>query len=179
MNNIPNKSSWILSVVGFSVLAAFCGVGVAWIVVGILANAFKSHGDQLVAGCMPTLIAGGVLGFVAGLVVSIRAAKSDPKTEQKIEKKYIGKGGRVQIYFGAPMFVIAACTPILERLSHILGNRIAIYVYLGFALAIIAVSLFLYDRIPERFIIPVGIIGWLLVVVLAFGLCFYMMRQLV
>jgi hypothetical protein len=91
MNIVPNRSSRILSIVGFSILAAFFGVGIAWLAVGILATIFKQHGDQLVAGSMPILIAGGVLSFIVGLVVSVRIAKSDPKTEQRIEKRYVGR----------------------------------------------------------------------------------------
>ena len=177
MSNTSNKSSRILSVVGFSVLATFFGVGVAWLVVGVLAVIFKQHGDQLVAGSMPILIAGGTLGFLVGLVISVRVAKADPETERKIEKRYVGRRGRVQIYFGAPLFIVAASTPLLEMLSHRFGDRIAIYSYFAFFLLAIAVSLFLYDRIPERFIVPIGIIGWLLIVLLAVGFSFYMMHQ--
>jgi hypothetical protein len=173
MNDVPNKLSRILSVVGFSILAVFFGVGVAWLAVGILVSIFNRHGDQLITGCMPILVAGGVLGFVAGLVVSLREARSDPKTEQKIVKRFMGKSGRETIYLGVPMLVIAACAPLLEPLSHHFGDRIAIYSYYGFALVVIAVSLLLYDRIPERFIISVGVIGWLLFVLMTFGFWYY------
>ncbi len=179
MSNISNRSSRTLSVVGFSVLATFFGVGVTWIVVMILASISKRLGDQIFAGSMPMLIlfAGGALGLVAGLVVSIRAARSGSKTEQRIRKRYVGRGGRVQIYFGAPMFVIAACTPLLDLLSRRFGDRTAIYSYFGFILVVVLVSLFLYERIPARFIVPIGIIGWLLVVLGGIGVCLYMLRQ--
>jgi hypothetical protein len=177
MSNTSNKSARILSVVGFSVLSTFFGVGVAWLVVGILAALFKQHGDQLIAGSMPILVAGGALGFLVGLVISVRVAKADQETEQKIEKKYVGRRGRMQIYFGAPLFVVAASTPLLDTLSHHFGDRIAIYSYFGFFLTVIAMSLFLYNRVPERFIIPIGIVGWLLIVLFAVGFSVYMMRQ--
>lgn len=173
----PNKSSRILSVVGFSILAAFVGVGIAWLVVGILAAIFKWPGDQIFAGSIPILIAGGAFGLVVGLVVSFRVARSDPETEQKLEKRCVGRRGRLQIYLGAPLFVVNAATPLLDVLSHHYGDRIAIYGFFGFFLAVMAVSLFLYDRIPEKFIIPIGIVGWLLIVLLAVGFSFYMMHQ--
>jgi uncharacterized membrane protein len=161
--------------VGFSVLCAFFGVGVAWIPIGILAKTFKPHSDRFVSEIMPILIAGGVIGLVAGLIISIRMARLDKKTAQKIEKKFLGRGDQLRIYFGAPLFVICACLPVFERLSHRFGDNIAIYISLGL-IGVLAFSLFLYDRIPARFIIPVGIIGWLLIVLAAFGFCFYTIR---
>lgn len=176
MNNAPNISSRVLSFVGFSVLCAFFGVGVVWILIGIFAATFKQNGDPLIAGSLPMLIAGGVIGLAMGLVVSIKTARLNKKTAQKIEKRFLGRGDRLRIYFGAPLFVIAAGMPLFERLSHRFGDSIAIYISLGLALGVLAFSLFVYDRIPARFIIPVGVIGWLLIVLGAFGFCFYTMR---
>jgi hypothetical protein len=132
MSTTPNKSTRILPIVGFSVLAAFCGVGVTWLPVSILAILFKHHREQIVAGCMPILIAGGVLGFVADMVVSTRVARSDPKTEQEIERRYVGSNGRLKIYFGAPLFVFAASGALVDLLSRHLSNRVTAYTYFGF-----------------------------------------------
>jgi hypothetical protein len=68
--------------------------------------------------------------------------------------------------------LFAALSLLFERLAQIVGEKAVAYVALGIALIIVAMSLVLYNRIPERFIIPVGIIGWLLIVLLAFGLIF-------
>jgi hypothetical protein len=178
VNNDPDKLSRILSGVGFSILTAFFGVSIAWIGVLILQVVFDSHGDSIIAGCEPILTAGGVIGLVSGLIVSMRVAKSDPKTRQKIEKRFVGRGGQMQIYFGAPAFIVAVGTPlILGRLTHTLGDNGAAYVWLGFIAVVLVVSLIIREHIPERFIIPIGIIGWLLIVLGAFGLCIYMMHQ--
>jgi hypothetical protein len=84
----------------------------------------------------------------------------------------------MQIYSGAPMFIVAVGTPlILGRLTHILGDRGAAYVWLGFVAVVLVVSYIIRDHIPERFIIPIGIIGWLLVILGGAGLCVYMMHQ--
>jgi len=157
----------------FAILAGFCGVGLTWIVVGLLANTiFKNNADKFVSESMPVLTGGWVVGFIVGLVVSLFVARTEAKTEKEIEKKYIGSGGRGKIYLGAPLFVIAALSLLFERLAQIVGEKAVAYVALGIALIIVAMSLVLYNRIPERFIIPVGIIGWLLIVLLAFGLIF-------
>ena len=59
----------VLSVAAFSILAAFCGVGVAWVVIATVANHMsKDRGDGFVAGSVPILVAGAVAGFIVGLV---------------------------------------------------------------------------------------------------------------
>lgn len=172
-----DQFSLLLRITGFSVLATFCGVGIAWIAVGTLANLFKDQGDRIVTGSMPVLILGGVLGLVAGIIVSVRVARAKLKTRRKIDRSYIGRGGRVRIYFGAPLLLMGTAVPLLDLLSRHFGNQIAIYGYFGLCLAIVAASLFLYDRIPARFIIPIGITGWLLLVLSAFGFSLYMMHR--
>lgn len=171
-----NTSSRLLSVIGFVVLSAFCGVGLAWIIVGLFASSMvKGRADSFVAQSMPVLAVGGVLGFVIGLLVAMRVARADPETEAKLRKKYIRRSDRVRIYFGAPMFVIAISVPLLEPLTRLVGTSAGAYIWLGIALAIIALSLFIHDRLPDRSIIPIGIIGWLLTILLAIGMGLYML----
>jgi presenilin-like A22 family membrane protease len=64
------KRAWlILSVAGFSVLAAFCGVGVVSMVLAMIANGMtKDRGDGLMANSVPMLVSGGIIGFFVGLV---------------------------------------------------------------------------------------------------------------
>jgi hypothetical protein len=84
----------------------------------------------------------------------------------------VGRRGRLTIYLGAQIFIFAAFTPVVGTLSKRFGDHADIYSCLAFLLVVVAVSLFLYDRIPERFIVPIGIIGWLLTVLLAIGFAF-------
>ena len=44
------------------------------------------------------------------------------------------------------------------------------YVIVGTIMAVAAVNMILYDRIPRKLLVPIGIAGWLLV--LAIGTCF-------
>jgi len=69
MTNIINKSSRFLSVLGFSVLAAFCGGGAGWLLTAIFAVIFKQHAAQLLTECIPMLIVGGAIGLIIGLLV--------------------------------------------------------------------------------------------------------------
>ena len=112
MGNTPGKSSRILSVIGFSILAAFSGVAGARLVVGILAAIFRHHREQLIPGSMPFLFAGGAQCFLIGLVVAGYVANAAHGTRQKIEKNYFDRSGRQQIYFGAHLFIVAACLPL-------------------------------------------------------------------
>ncbi len=165
----------VLSVGGFAVLSGFCGVGATWIVVALFTKDVLKNdaSNKLETVILPRLVIGGVLGFIVGLVAALLVVKAGLKTQGKIERKFIGPTDRLRIYFGAPLFVIAVSSVFFERLLHMVGVGTGAYVGLGIALAIIAVSLFLYDRISKRFIIPVGIIGWLLTVVLVVGLFFF------
>jgi hypothetical protein len=173
MTNIFNKSSRILSALGFSVLSTFCGMGVGWVATAIFAIIFKQRAERLLSECIPMVIVGGALGLIIGFVVSFRVAKLDATSCQKIEKKYVGWFGRLKIYRGAPLFVWASFVSLLGRtLTDRFGDRITIYICLGFLLMMTALSLFLYDRIPRKFIIPIGIIGWLLMVLLALRFAF-------
>ena len=70
-----------MSIAAFGVLSTFSGVGAAWIVVSTIArvlnhfsasppaNPFAGRpGDGFIANSIPILLAGGVIGLVAGLV---------------------------------------------------------------------------------------------------------------
>lgn len=168
----PITVSRIFSVGGFAILAGLSGFGATWLVVGILAKViFKTIDSQLdfAAKSMPILIAGGIVGFIIGLVASLKVAMADPKTEAEVETKYIGQTGRMKIYMGAPVFIIAVfVAPFFEKLLRMFGTATGAYMELGIALVIIAASLYLYDRIPEKIILPIGIIGWMLTLAMIF-----------
>jgi hypothetical protein len=176
-NQTPSKTSRVLSFVGFIVLAVFCGIGIAWIAVGLLANIIYRNRWDVVAHSMPVLIAGGMAGFIAGLVVAIKIARADPQTEERLETKYVGTNGRLRIYMGVPMCGIVLCGFFFERLAHAVGDIAAVWIALAVIMALAGVSLFLYDRIPQRFIIPIGIIAWLVIVFLAVGFGVYELRH--
>jgi hypothetical protein len=161
----PITTQSALSIGGFAVLAGLAGFGLTWLVVGFWAiHIYKNVNDQFVfaAKSMPVLIAGGIIGFIVGLVVSVKVARADPKTKEEIEKKYVGLGGRLQIFLGAPVFVMALLVRFFERLLDKAGGSTGAYVALGIILVMVAVSLVLYDRIPAKLIIPIGVIGWML-----------------
>lgn len=174
----PITTQSALSIGGFAVLAGLAGFGLTWLVVGFWAiHIYKNIDDQFVfaAKSMPMLIAGGIIGFIVGLVVSLKVARADPKTKEEIERKYVGLGGRLQIFLGAPVFVMALFVRFFERLLDKAGGSIGTYVALGIILVMVAVSLVLYDRIPAKLVIPIGVIGWMLT--LSMMLWFFLLRS--
>jgi hypothetical protein len=178
MNEASDKWARILGVIGFSVMSAFFAVGVALLAVGILATNFKSHIDRLITGSLPILIGSGTVGLVIGLVVSLRVAKSDAKRQQEVESRFLGRRGWMAIYFGAPMFIfVAGAQFFIDALTRILGTREGIYVYFGFFLVILTLSLVISNHIPRRVVISIGIVGWLLIVVLAIWFVVDTIRQ--
>lgn len=169
------KLSRSLSVTGFAALCAGFGMGATWIVLCILAaSVCKNDPYEILGNSLPILLSGGFIGLVVGLIVSLRVARSSAATRRKIEGKSIYLNDRYRIYLGAPLCVIVLLgIPFFEKLLNLFGNQTGAYIGLGIALAIIAASLFLYDRIPRRFIIPIGIAGWLLVFLMAIGWSIY------
>jgi hypothetical protein len=164
----PITASRILSIFGFSVLSGLCGIGLTSVVLGIFVNHnphFKNNGDRLgfLADNMSVFVIGGIIGFIIGLVISIKVAKADPKTEEEVEKKYVGVGGRAQIYSGAFMFLIAVLGKMFfEKLINAAGTATGTWIAFGIAAAIFVAGLVSYDHVPAKIAIPIGIIGWLL-----------------
>jgi hypothetical protein len=174
MNNVPKRSRSFISAMGIVVLATFVGMGVASIITTLRTGGVsKKHAADLIAQSMPFLKIGGAGGFIVGVVVAICIAKARPETRTWLDQRLIRRD-RPRIYLGAPMFVIAVLALFMERLPRLVGESAFPYVALGIALAVIAISLFLYDRIPQRFIIPIGIVGWILAAAVGVGVAIYM-----
>jgi hypothetical protein len=89
------KRSSVLSIAVFTVLSTFTGVGVAWMVIATIANIMNrtsgsghvdaivgGPGDALVGRSIPMLVAGGFLGFVAGLLGKATSEKRKLKAQQ-------------------------------------------------------------------------------------------------
>jgi hypothetical protein len=68
------------------------------------------------------------------------------------------------------MIPIVAMAPAYDWLAQIFGEHVAPYVGLGVAGIIAIAALTLYDHIPQHFIIPIGVVGW--IVTLALGYWF-------
>jgi hypothetical protein len=167
----PLNGTRILSIAGFSVLSGLCGVGVAYFLLYIIAVLIHGSGKKrdvinFFADHVYCLPIGGILGLIAGLIISLNFNKQNLAVQERVEKKYVGGTGRLKIYLGAPAFISGLIIISFNKLLHFEDGK-GPYLGLGICLAIVALSLFVYDRIPAKLIIPIGIVGWLLIVAYA------------
>jgi len=83
----------------------------------------------------------------------------------KKESRRIGPGVRWFIFGGAPFLVFASVAiPPYDLLAHTVGERVAPYIVLGFGGVVWVATLMMYDHIPDKFVIPTGIVGWILAI---------------
>ena len=78
----------------------------------------------------------------------------------------IGEGGRRLIFFGLPMVGLAllpcAILPRAEQsIAQAIGNSGLGWFIYGTGAVIIVLGMVLYSHIPKRFVIPLGIAGWI------------------
>jgi hypothetical protein len=74
----------------------------------------------------------------------------------------IGEGGRRAIYFGVPMVLMAVCMCTGEFIAHLVGEKAWPYIIYGLELVIIVAGMLLYNCLPKRSVIPLGIAGWVI-----------------
>jgi hypothetical protein len=132
----------------------------------------KIRGIEFLAGSIPLLTLGGAIGLVAAFLFGLFLFKDRPALAQaEVEKKYIGRGGLWRIYIGCPMFFFVVLLMTMgEKLARIVGERALPYVSLLVFMVIVGISLYLYDRVPRSLILPIGLLGWMLLI--GFG-CWY------
>ena len=177
MNRFAAQLLRIIPAAGFALLCALCGVGLSSLVASMLANGqpTRNAAIDLYTNSGPILFAGGVVGLVIGIVVSVTVLRMDPEKAAKIEERFLGRNPALLFYFGVPVFVLVLMSPLLARLAKIadrvIGPNADIYVVLGVVLVVVAVSLFFYDRIPRKFLMSLSVVAWFLA--LSVGLCFF------
>jgi hypothetical protein len=80
-------------------------------------------------------------------------------------KKYLprdrNEGARQMVYSGAILCVLGVFT-LIESLTRIISLRVWPCAFLGLVFVVVVVGLIAYNYIPKRFIMPIGIIGWIL-----------------
>jgi hypothetical protein len=165
-----------------SVMSAFCGVGIAWVAFGIFAVIlFNKRFDEFVGRSIPILIAGGILGLIAGFFFFRFVFKTKGRTlfqQEQVEEKYFVYGswasmGSWLIFLDIPVSLVVLSSPAYDPLGRTVGQDTAVYVALVIALAIFATCLIVCDRIPHRLVVRLGLVGWAITLMLAswhFGL---------
>src|ERR1700679_3382099 len=85
--------------------------------------------------------------------------------------KYIGLGGLWMIFWGAPMLIIAIICCHGPSLERIVGTNASPYVLWGIALFFAVINLLLLERLPRKFVIYVGITGWVVTAIFLIWFC--------
>ena len=158
-----NELLRFLCVLGCSVLSSLFGVGAVWILTAIF---YVGQNDERLTKVMPLLFAGGMIGFIVGAICAARAVKAN--LEIKNTESKFSRGDSDRIFLGVPFFVFAIFLFVCgEKFFIKFGNMVGAYLYLGVFLGVIIICMVLRDSMPKKFIIPAGIIGWLLTFALA------------
>jgi hypothetical protein len=157
----------------FAVLGGFGGVGLAWIVLALKTHPKTRSGfGELLAGCGPALAIGGLFGFFASLGMALFLFRDrSPLAQKELEKRFIGDRGLWKIYAGVPMFFVAVLAMLgYETLAKVVGESAAPYISLLVLLVVVGISLYFFERIPRSLILPIGLLGWMLLIGFA---CWY------
>jgi hypothetical protein len=79
------------------------------------------------------------------------------------KKKPYGSGGRWLIFAGVPTIITAFFFIITDNFSpHLISPNVEPYTNAFIPVLIVIGSMVLYDRVPQRLVIPLGITGWVL-----------------
>ena len=77
-------------------------------------------------------------------------------------KHGIGPGGRWLIFAGVPHVSVAATACAQDWLVRVVGEKAFPYVGVGIVGATFVICMVFYHRIPKRFVIPLGMVGWVI-----------------
>jgi hypothetical protein len=80
----------------------------------------------------------------------------------------VGSGGRFMIFSGAGMVFIALSMYLLKPLERVAGEKALPYVIVGMVMVNVVLVMYFYARCPKKFIIPIGVTGWLIAFLLIF-----------
>jgi hypothetical protein len=119
-----------------------------------------------------------VLGWITGAIVSFNFFKSVFKTsgktkfaqEQK-ERKYFGYGGMGAqlnwwVFLGIPVPLTAILIFAIEPFARTTGEKSGIAI--GAIVVMMAATMFICDRLSQRLVFRLGILGWVLTFALGF-----------
>ena len=165
-----------LSIAALTILGGFTGMGVAWIVYGIIGSVFKIPVDRLFVLKLvwPVFIAGWVLGAIVSFFFFKSVFKTDGRSGYSRDQKrsnYRVRGdarGNLDwwLFLGVPAPLVAVAILACGRLA-LTGEQKA-YCSLAVALVILGGTMYFCDRIPRRLVAWLGTFGWLLALIISY-----------
>lgn len=170
----PEQMKRLFSVAALTILGGFTGMGVIWIISALVVSILRIPLERLFSIMFPLF----VVGWITGAIVSFNFFKSVFKTsettkfaqEQK-QRKYFGYGGldaelNWWVFLGIPVPLTAILIFATEPFARTVGEKSGIAV--GAIVLMFAVTMFFCDRLPQRLVFRLGILGWVMTSALGF-----------
>lgn len=161
-------------IAALTVLGGFTGMGVTWVVSALIVSMLNIPFEKLYSVMFPLFL----IGWIAGAIISFYFFKFVFKTsgrtkfvqEQK-QKKYLGYGGldaelNWWIFLGIPVPLTGILIFAIEPLARTVGEKSGIAV--GAIVVMFAATMYFCDKLPQRLVFRLGILGWVSTFALGF-----------
>ncbi len=173
----PGRSKRLLSIAVLTILGGFTGMGVIWIVCGMVNSLLKIPFEKLLAVTFPLFVIGWIVGALISLVFFRSVFKTSGRTEfsqEQEQRRYLGYGGldaRLNwwVFLGMPISLTGILIFFIEPFAHTVGEQAGFAV--GAIMVVFATSMYFCDRISQRLVFRFGILGWALT--FALGYCYF------
>ena len=159
------------SIAALTVLGGFCGMGIMWIIICIVAPLLKIPENKFLPLIFPSFITSWIVSAIVSFFFfrSVFKAKGRTKfVQEQMEGKYVGYGGLSSqlnwwLFIGIPTPLIISLVLILEQFARTVGQKTAV-VFAAIMMVGVPVMYF-SDRIPRRIVIRLGLLGWALTII--------------
>jgi MFS family permease len=165
-----------LAIGSLTILGGFTGMGVFWIISGFIALTLGIPEEKLfqLKVIYFLFLPGWILGAIVSFLFFRSVYKADGKTkfeqEQK-QRKYLGYGGlQAQVngwtFFGIPASLMAILIWVLLPFAHTDTQKA--YGTVVLLMIVFGGSMYFCDKMPRRFIMRLGLLGWAITLVLGY-----------
>ncbi len=159
------------SIAALTVLGGFCGMGIIWIIICIVAPLLKIPESKFLPLIFPSFITSWIVSAIVSFYFFRSVFNANGRTkyvQEQMEGKYVGYGGLSSqlnwwLFIGIPTPLIITLVLILEQFARNVGQETAV-VFVAIMMVGVPVMYF-SDRIPRRIVIRLGLLGWVLTII--------------
>ncbi len=176
-DNFDERIKRGLSLAALTVLGGFTGMGVFWIIYGIIAGIIlrvlvdKFFGSNVI---FPIFATGWILGAIISFFFFRFAFKANGRTrfkQEQIQKKYFGPGRagwdlNWWVFLGIPASLMAVLLLALAPFAH--TDEQKSYGAIILAMIVLGTCLYLSDKMPHRLVLWLGLLGWVLTFIVGY-----------
>jgi hypothetical protein len=154
-------------VVALTILGGFTGMGIFWIIYGIIAAILRIPEEKLFQTKVIFLLfpPGWILGAIVSFFFFRSVFKADGETQfkqEQIQRKYFGSRGSDTdwwVFLGVPVPLTLPLIFFIDRFVY--ENWEISAVAIVSIIAIFGPCLYFCDKVPRRLIMRLGILGWM------------------